>query len=94
MPINFDSTTTTDSSALSGQTYTWAPSGASSWYTYEPNLFVNLSERSEWHCELFGTGQSLVLHPAKGKVPNWFHRKMQYLILGNRWYKNKKHDSN
>ena len=25
----------------------------------------------------------------EGKVPNWFWRTMQYLILGNRWVKEK-----
>ena len=45
-------------------------------------------EPSEWKCELFGSAGGITLHPPKGKVPNWFWRKMQYLILGNRWVKN------
>ena len=42
---------------------------------------------SEWKCELFGTGQTLVLTPEKGKEPNWFWRNMQYLCFGNKWVK-------
>lgn len=44
---------------------------------------------SDWKCELFGAGSSIVFNPAKDKVPNWFWRKMQYLILGNNWIKQK-----
>ena len=44
-------------------------------------------ERSDWECELFGTGVALVLRPATGKVPNWFWRQMQYLCFGNKWKK-------
>ena len=41
--------------------------------------------QDEWHCDLFGTGEAMQLWPAKGKVPNWFWRRMQYLVLGNKW---------
>lgn len=44
-------------------------------------------ERSDWECELFGIGRSMTLRPMKGKVPNWFWRWMQFLILGNKWVK-------
>jgi hypothetical protein len=45
-------------------------------------------EQSEWTCHLFGSnGEGISWVPSKGKVPNWFWRKMQYLILGNRWVK-------
>jgi hypothetical protein len=45
------------------------------------------SERSEWFCYLYGSKPPLGLawNPAKGDVPNWFWRKMQFLILGCRW---------
>ena len=47
-------------------------------------------EPSEWECELYGMGRAYVLQPRKGqKIPNWFWRKMQFLILGNRWVKRK-----
>jgi len=52
-------------------------------------------EYSDWKCYLFGgsaTGLSWI--PYKGKEPNWFWRKMQYLILGNRWVKEKNNDTN
>lgn len=46
-------------------------------------------ERSEWFCELFGTGKDgIIVNPLKGEEPNWFWRKMQYLLVGNKWYKN------
>ena len=39
-----------------------------------------------WHCELYGCGpQGMCWYPPKGMVPNWFWRKMQWLILGNKW---------
>ncbi len=40
---------------------------------------------SNWECRLFGAGKSITLHPIAGEVPNWFWRKMQYLLLGNEW---------
>ncbi|CAB4195618.1 hypothetical protein UFOVP1295_24 [uncultured Caudovirales phage] len=43
---------------------------------------------SEWVCECFGCGgMGITIRPLKGKEPNWFWRKMQYLCFGNRWYK-------
>ena len=47
-------------------------------------IFSNI-EGSDWECELFGTGRSFILNPSKGDEPNWFWRKMQYLIFGNKW---------
>jgi hypothetical protein len=44
-------------------------------------------ERSEWHCEAFGTGSCIVINPLKGKEPNWFWRWMQCLCFGNKWVK-------
>jgi hypothetical protein len=44
-------------------------------------------ERSDWQCELFGTGREMVLRPLKGKEPNWFWRAMQFYAFGNRWVK-------
>ncbi len=50
---------------------------------------IETEERdTEWTCELFG-GTDIIMTPLKGKVPNWFWRWMQYLILGNKWKKNK-----
>lgn len=39
---------------------------------------------SEWTCHLCGCTYT----PRKGQHPNWFWRKMQYLIFGARWIKN------
>ena len=38
---------------------------------------------AKWRCELFGCGETIVLH--RPTAPNWFWRWMQYLILGNKW---------
>lgn len=65
-------------------TYT-VSSSAESWTT--TNSYVDWLEPSGWECELFGTGQCLVLRPKKDKVPNWFWRQMQYLCFGNKWKK-------
>lgn len=45
---------------------------------------------SDWNCYLFGNKPGvggLTWRPLKGKEPNWFWRKMQWLILGNLWVK-------
>lgn len=43
---------------------------------------------SDWQCYLFGDEKwGLVITPAEGKEPNWFHRKMQEWILGFKWRK-------
>lgn len=45
-------------------------------------------EYSEWKCELFGLGpDGIVFRPLKGKEPNFFWRRMQYIIFGNNWIK-------
>ena len=51
---------------------------------------ITTPEYSEWQCYLFGNrqgGSGIVWRPHKGKEPNWFWRKMQWLILGNLWVK-------
>jgi hypothetical protein len=43
---------------------------------------------SGWTCYLFGyTNYGISYQPLEGKEPNWFWRKMQYLILGHQWVK-------
>lgn len=45
-------------------------------------------ERSEWQCWPFGKENKLMLwQPLKGRHPNWFWRKMQYLCFGVEWEK-------
>mgnify|MGYP007066240878 CR=1 FL=1 len=40
----------------------------------------------EWQVYLFGGDENgFIWTPQENKVPNWFWRKMQYLILGNKW---------
>lgn len=53
---------------------------------------ISKPEMSEWQCYLFGgrpDSNYLSWRPRKGKEPNWFWRKMQHLILGNLWVKDK-----
>lgn len=46
-------------------------------------------EYSEWICYLFGGDyeSGIAWRPLKGQHPNWFWRKMQYLMFGNNWVK-------
>lgn len=61
-------------------------SPAAGYYSITPEL----NPPSKWKCYLFGTGtMGIMLRPLKGQEPNWFHRKMQYLLLGNEWVKDK-----
>lgn len=46
-----------------------------------------LPKQPEWKVELFGMGERFVLFPAKGHVPNFFWRWMQYICFGNKWTK-------
>lgn len=47
-------------------------------------------KNSKWTCHLFGgvPGRCITWVPQEGSEPNWFWRKMQYLIFGNKWVKN------
>jgi hypothetical protein len=49
------------------------------------DITISEYKQSEWVCYMFGS--SFCWRPAKGKHPNWFWRKMQYLLLGHRWVK-------
>jgi hypothetical protein len=43
---------------------------------------------SKWKCLMFGTrNDGITFSPREGKEPNWFWRKMHYLILGHKWVK-------
>ena len=55
----------------------------------EEILLVKNPEFSDWQCLMFGgTGDGgFTWRPLKGGEPNWFWRKMQYLIVGNKWVK-------
>ena len=68
---------------LSGGTETDYTVGKSSGY-----VFSNGSSEG-YTCELFGCGNAITLHRRPGTEPNWFWRKMQFLILGNKWIKGK-----
>lgn len=47
-------------------------------------------EFSDWECELFGMGRTIVIRPPKGQEPCWFNRLMQRWFFGCRWKKVKK----
>ena len=49
-------------------------------------LFVPKPD-SGWQCKMFGMKGGVIWHPQEGQVPCRFWRKMQYLILGNKWEK-------
>ena len=61
----------------------------------EEILLVKNPEFSEWQGLMFGNkgNDGLVWRPLKGGEPNWFWRKMQYLILGSKWVKDPKEKS-
>lgn len=44
---------------------------------------IDIPEDYGWRCKLM-TG--VVWQPPKGKAPNWFHRKMQELFFGVKWF--------
>ena len=50
---------------------------------------INLPERSNWCCYLFGTENSggFVYHPYKDNVPNAFARWMMKICFGCTWVK-------
>ena len=52
----------------------------------EKITLISNPELSEWKCYLFGTDNHILV-PKKENEPNWFWRKMQYFILGNKWVK-------
>jgi hypothetical protein len=60
--------------------------------TAECSQFITTGPLStEWECELFGTGPiGIILTPKEDRVPNWFWRQMQFLILGNKWVRKRK----
>ena len=45
---------------------------------------LDVPKYSEWYCEMFYGHR---YQPSEGKHPNWFWRKMQYLVLGFKWKK-------
>ena len=62
------------------------------WATSRDVRIISVPIMSKWDCYLFGNSPEhggIIWNPEEGKVPNWFWRKMQYLILGNKWVKKK-----
>lgn len=59
----------------------------------EHNFIYNQPVSSDWYCRLFGCGEGLVINPVAGKVPNKFWRIMQFLLIGNEWYKKDNKDA-
>ena len=52
---------------------------------------ITPAEHSDWHCYISGdpshVSGTVRFVPEKGNEPNWFHRKMQELLLGVKWVK-------
>ncbi|MBC8422045.1 MAG: hypothetical protein H8E03_01340 [Pelagibacteraceae bacterium] len=59
----------------------------------DSTIKIYTPEKSEWVCYLFGNTPEnnfgLKWTPKKGCEPNWFWRKMQWLIFGNYWVEEK-----
>ena len=79
--------TTTTNSNTTTFSYKQTPDKSITFVTKESSSVWYPEMSKDWKCELFGTGEALVLTPRKDKVPNWFWRKMQYLAFGNKWIK-------
>jgi len=49
--------------------------------------FVSIAQpKYVWKCKLFGMGDNYYIQFTEDqKVPNWFWRKMQYLLFGCQW---------
>jgi len=85
------------SHALSDTRFSWNEDkqfiGDINWnYNYisdDTSTHVHTPEYSEWMCYLFGGDyeSGIGWRPLKGQHPNWFWRKMQYLMFGNNWVK-------
>lgn len=43
---------------------------------------IKMPEYSDWTCRV---SPGVIYRPEKGREPNWFHRKMQYLVFGFKW---------
>lgn len=50
---------------------------------FPDTIFLAEPERSSYVADIAGVQYI----PLKGDEPNWFHRKMQYFVLGIRWEK-------
>ena len=50
-----------------------------------PEYKIQLPPPDAWKCDLFGCGSAFQLRRPEGKQPNWFWRRMQYLLIGNKW---------
>lgn len=59
-------------------------------HEYKGEITFRVPEYSDWRCDLFGTNGGLTFYAQKDQVPPLFWRFMQYLLVGNRWYKHPK----
>ena len=55
----------------------------------EKNVVSLPRPSSDWYCIISGEDyfSGIVFRPAKGEEPNWFWRKMHYLMFGFKWKK-------
>lgn len=55
----------------------------------EKNIYTIENKPKNWVCYMFGATEGDGIRWEIDKAPNWFWRKMQYLLVGNNWVKNK-----
>lgn len=57
------------------------------YWTPSPGFTIYNPPLSDWECLMFGGTREngMRWRPEKGREPNWFWRKMQFLVFGNRW---------
>ena len=69
--------------------FKWKENANTAHYCYSDELVgidsIIKPELSKWSLKI----SNFTYTPLKGEEPNWFHRKMQYLILGFKWVKTK-----
>lgn len=53
------------------------------------NASLNINEFKDhgWRCQIM---EHVLWTPPNGKAPNWFHRKMQELFFGVKWFNENK----
>lgn len=49
----------------------------------DSHFTIHVPEPSGWRCVLFGNTVFVPTKPCR--IPNWFWRKMHYLVFGIRW---------
>jgi len=48
---------------------------------------INIPKDNGWRCQIM---EGVLWQPPNGNAPNWFHRKMQELFFGVKWFNENK----